>query len=214
MIRRTQLYRASAALLVAAMLAGCGAQAISPAGTATLQRSAQAASAAAIDVDKLISEFKGLQGFDEEAMKRRAAIVAQLGDTDDDRAMAFLQAEYENLASYPEALRPAFEVKLVEAIDALDTYEEALDEPIIAAGPGTPGTMQAAAYMDALARRKRKKGLGYWLTAPFRWVGNGLRWLVGMKPKKKPKKRRKPRPDPGYPSDPSYPPSGGSYPGY
>ncbi len=214
MIRRTHLYRASAALLVAAMVTGCGAQAMSPAGTATIHRSAQAASAAAIDVDKLIADFKAIQGFDEEAMKRRQAIVAQLGDTDDDRAMAFLQAEYENLASYPETVRPTFELKLVEAIDALDTYDEALDEALIAAGTGTKGSIQEAAFMDAMARRKRKKSLGYWLTAPFRWVGSGLRWLVGAKPKKKPKKRRKPRPDPGYPSDPYPQPGNGGYPGY
>lgn len=206
---RHHLFRASAALLAVAMLAGCGAQAISPAGAASIQRNVQAASAAAVDVDKLIGEFKAIEGFEDAAMKRRAFLVLQLGDTDDDRAMAFLQAEYENLPSYPEAVRVGFEAKLVEAIDALDTYDEALDEPILAAGAGTVGSLQEAAYMDALARKKRKKGLGHWLTAPFRWVGNGLRWLVGAKPKKK-KKRRKPRPspapapDPGYPADPAW----------
>lgn len=209
MIRHHRLHRASAALLLAAMLTGCGAQAIAPAGAASVQRVVSAASAAAIDVDKLITEFKAIDGFEADAMKRRAAIVAQLGDTDDDRAMAFLQAEYENLGAYPDAVRPTFEMNLVAAIDALDTYDEMLDEPLIAAGPGAVGSLQEAAYLDAMARKKRKKGLGHWLTAPFRWVGNGLRWLVGMKPKK-PKKRRKPRPkpDPGYPTDPAYPPAG------
>ena len=210
MSRRTHLYRASAALVALAMLSGCGAQAISQAGTAAVQRQAQAASAA-VDVDKLIADFKAVEGFDDAAMKRRAGIVAQLGDTDDDRAMAFLQAEYENLASYPEAVRPGFEARLVEAIDALDTYDEALDEALIAAGAGASGSIQEAAFLDAMARKKRKKGLGHWLTAPFRWVGNGLRWLVGAKPAKK-KKRRKPRPkpapDPGYPADPAYPAGG------
>ena len=205
MIRRTPLYRASAALLTAAMLAGCGAQASSLAGTPAIQRAVQAASAQAIDVDKLIADFQAVQGFDDEAMQRRSAIVAQLGDTDDDRAMAFLQAEYENLTAYPEAVRPALERRLVEAIEALDTYEEALDEPLIAAGAGAPGSLQEAAYLDAQARKKRKKGLAHWVTAPFRWIGNGLRWLVGIKPKKK-KKRRKPRPKPtptpDYPADP------------
>jgi hypothetical protein len=208
--RLTTLYRASAALVAAAMLAGCGAQAIAPTGaSAALQRTIQAASAVAVDVDELIAEFKALEGFGADAMKRRAAIVAQLGDSDDDEAMAFLQAEYENLAAYPEAVRPPFEMSLVTAIDALDTYDESLDEPIIAEGPGAAGSLQEAAYLDAMARKKRKKGLGYWLSAPFRWVGNGLRWLVGAKPKKK-KKRRKPRPkpDPGYPTDPSVPGSG------
>ena len=209
MIRRQTLFRAAGALVVASILTGCGAQASALAGRATVQRTIEAASAAPIDVDKLITDFKAIQAFDEPAMKLRSELVTQLGDTDDDRAVAFLQAEYENLTAYPEPVRPAFELKLMEAIAALDTYEEALDEPIIAAGPGTTA-IEAAAYRDALARKRRKNGIIYWLSTPFRWIGNGFKWLFSGGKSKKRKKRRKPRPDPSYPTDP---PAGGT-PGY
>lgn len=201
-------FRLAGALVVASILAGCGAQANALATRATVQRAAQAATVFAleIDVDKLIADFKAIKGFDEPAMKERAKFAAMLGDTDDDRSLAFLQAEYENLTAYPEAVRPAFEQVLAEAIDALDTYDAALDEPIIAAGSGE-SEVSAAAYRDALARKKRKKSIGSWLAKPFVWLGNGLKWLItGKKPAKK-KKRKKPRPapTPDYPSDPAYP---------
>ncbi len=205
------VFRLAGALVAASILAGCGAQASSLAGRAPVQRTAQAATAYAleIDVDKLIADFKAIQGFDEAAMKERAKVAAMLGDTDDDRSLAFLQAEYENLTAYPEQVRPAFELVLAEAIDALDTYDAALDEPIITAGAGE-SLVEAAAYRDAMARKKRKKSILSWLTAPFRWVGNGLKWLItGKKPAKK-KKRKKPRPTPtpDYPTDPAVPAGG------
>ena len=210
-------FRLAGAFVIASVLAGCGAQANALATRAPAPRQAESVSAFAldVDVDKLIADFKGIVGFEPDAMKRRAELVARLGDTDDDRALVFLQAEYENLSAYPEPLRPAFELQLVQAIDALDTYDAALDEPIIAAGAGTTA-IEAASYSDALSRRRRKKGILYWVTSPFRWFGNGLRWLVtGKKPTTR-RKRRRPRPTPGYPTDPSYPidpsyPSGGGY---
>lgn len=205
-------FRLAGVLVVASVLAGCGAQANALATRASAPRQAESASAfaLAVDVDKLIADFKAIEGFEAPAMQRRAELVAMLGDTDDDRAVAFLQAEYENLAAYPEKLRPAFELQLVEAINALDTYEAALDEPLIAAGSGSTA-IEAAAYRDALARKTRKKGIIHWVTTPFRWLGNGLKWLItGKKPTKK-KKRKKPRPTPtpDYPTDPAYPTGGG-----
>ncbi|MEB3220457.1 MAG: hypothetical protein VKS61_00115 [Candidatus Sericytochromatia bacterium] len=199
--------RLTASLLLVALLSGCGAQGLAPArATAVASRVSRAAAAEAAEVTRLIGSYKAIQGHDEAAMAKRAELLAKLADTDDDKAVALLQAEYTGLAQVPEAQRGALEAQLIDALDGLDTYDEALDEPVIAAGPGTTAEQQKA-YADAMARKKRRKGLVYWLTSPFRWVGDGLKWLgdrLAGKKKTKRKKRRKPA-QPTYPDYPSYP---------
>jgi hypothetical protein len=202
--------RLTASLLLVAVLSGCGAQGLTPArATAVAARVSRAAAAETAHVTKLIADYKAIAGHDAAAMARRGEVLAQLGDTDDDKAVALVQAEYGKLSEVPESHRAAFEAQLIDTLDALDTYDAALDDAAIAAGPGATAEQQKA-YADAMARKKRRKGLVYWLTSPFRWVGDGLKWLgdrLAGKKKSKRKKRRKPAQPtyPDYPSDPYQP---------
>ncbi|MEB3329570.1 MAG: hypothetical protein VKQ33_10095 [Candidatus Sericytochromatia bacterium] len=206
--------RLTASLLLVALLSGCGAQGLAPArATAVAATVSRAAAAEAAQVTKLIAAYQAIVGHDAAALAQRGDLLVRLGDTDDDRAVALVQSEYAALAQVPEAHRAALEAQLIDALDGLDTYDPALDDPIIAAGPGTTAEQQKA-YADAMARRKRRKGLVYWLTSPFRWAGDGLKWLgdrlAGKKKSKRKKRRKKPKPTypdyPSYPSDP-YPPT-------
>jgi hypothetical protein len=202
--------RLTASLLLVALLSGCGAQGLTPArATAVATRVSRAAAAEAAEVTKLIAAYNAIAGHDEAAMARRGELLAKLADTDDDKAVALVQAEYAKLSEVPEGHRAAFEAQLIDALDGLDTYDPALDDAIIAAGPGASAEQQKA-FADAMARKKRRKGLIYWLTSPFRWVGDGFKWLgdrLAGKKKTKRRKRRKPsKPTyPDYPSDPYQP---------
>lgn len=197
------LYRTTASVLLVALLAGCGAQGLAPAPAAT-QKSLVSAAMMSVDpnVQKLIADYNSINGFDESAMARRSAIVAALGESDSDLAMNFLQKEYDRLGSLPENVRATFETKLGDALTALDTYDPALDDAAIAAGPGTT-LEQAETYYDAMTRSRRHKGFFAWLKTGLR---NFWRGLTGRKPIKK--RRRRPTPStPSYPTDPSYNPS-------
>jgi hypothetical protein len=200
----TSLFRLSAAVLVATMLAGCGAQGLAP--VAAQQKSLVAAATMSVDpnVEKMIKDFKAIAGYDDAAMAKRAILIATLGDSDSDLAMQFLEDQYNHLGDYPAAVRDSFEAKLGDALEALDTYDEEIDEEAIAKGPGT-GLVQAEAYYDAMTRRKRHKGFVGWVSNGWKkfWAG-----LTGKKPRKK--RHRRPTPAPSYPSDPTggYPTGG------
>ncbi|MDB5098849.1 MAG: hypothetical protein JWM80_3270 [Cyanobacteria bacterium RYN_339] len=204
----TSLFRLSASVLVAAMLAGCGAQGLAP--VAAQQKSLAVAATMSVDpgVEKLIADFKAIAGYDDQAMAKRATIIATLGESDSDLAMQFLEDQYNRLGEYPEAVRAGWETKLGDAMVSLDTYDEELDEEAISEGPGS-NLVQAEAYYDAMTRRKRHKGFVGWVSNGWHkfWAG-----LTGKKLKKK--RRRRPTPAPSYPSDPSQgnPYGGGTYP--
>lgn len=211
------LYRSSAALLVAAMLAGCGAQSMGPvSATAVSAMSLQAKAVVPVDpqVQTLITSYKAINGYDDAAMSKRESIVAQLGDSDSDLAANFLESEYDNLSSYPDAVRNVFEDKLVDALLALDTYDSEQDDAAISAGPGD-SLVSMETYFDATTRRNRHKGFLHWVTSPFRWVGNGIKhFMAGLTGKRTPKRHRRPSSGGGgFPGGGSNYPGGGNYPG-
>lgn len=201
----TRFYRASAALLVAAMLAGCGAKGLAPVSAQAKTLAAQAVMAVDPNVEKMIADFKAIQGYDDAAMNKRALLVNALGDSDSDLALQFLEDQYNHLGDYPANVRDGFEAKLGDALEALDTYDEELDEEAITEGPGS-NLVQAEAYYDAMTRKKRHKGFIGWVSSGWKkfWAG-----LTGKKTKKK--RHRRPTPAPSYPSDPTggYPSGGG-----
>jgi hypothetical protein len=202
--------RLSAALLIVSLLAGCGAQAVTPPMAGATRSSASFGARAVIEgqADRLIADYKAVQGSDEAAIAKRLDLIDQLGASDSDHAVSFLESEYNKLDAYPLAQREAAAEAITDSLGALDTYDEAADEAIIKAGPGATEA-QATAYAEAMARRSRHKGLMYWVQHPIKATGASLKklwqFLTGSKPK--PKKKRKPRPAPVDPApiDPSAP---------
>src|SRR3954463_10210642 len=104
----TSLFRLSAAVLVAAMMAGCGAQGLAP--VAAQQKSLVAAATMSVDpqVEKTIADFKAITGYDDQAMAKRATLIAILGDSDSDLAMSFLEDQYNRIGEYPETVRASW----------------------------------------------------------------------------------------------------------
>jgi hypothetical protein len=213
-----RLYRSSAALLVAALLAGCGAQTIGPVSAtsvAAMSLRAQAVAPADPQVPALIAEFKSISGYDDAAMLKRTEIVNKLGQTDSDTAATFLQAEYEHLAAYPDAVRPTIEEKIIDALLTLDTYDAEQDEESLKVGPGQT-LVQMESYYDAATRQARHKGFIHWVSTPFRWVGKGIKrffqGLTGQKPKRsRGGGGRRPSPGGGSGNMPVSGPNGGGF---
>ncbi len=211
-----RLYRFSAGVLAVAVAAGCGVTGIDEPARAVARQQASPMNVLAdpVDVPGMIRAYTAVQGFDAEAMNKRTDLLAQLRDSDDDEAMAFVQAEFDRLQDAPDAVRNQLGEALLGAIDGLDTYDEAIDGPFIAAGAGTTAE-QGQQYMESMARHRRRKGVIHFLTTPFRWVGNGFKAVWnGIRGKKKRKRRRRRRtyPDP-YSGGGGYgdPYSGGGY---
>lgn len=216
-----QVWKLVAGAMALGMLAGCGAAARVPlAASSALKAGFDAAAklATSPEAERLIAEYQKISGVDEASMAKRIELAKALGLTDTDSALAFLKSQAKGLDKAPEASRIALENAIAEAIDTLDTYEAELDEPVIAAGPGTPGTAQATAYAEAMRRKKRHIGLVEWIVTPFKWVGAGLANLGDALKGKKPRKKRRRKPStPSVPSydvpsyDPTAPTSYGSY---
>ena len=210
-------YRPAAVLLLATLLAGCGAQTAVPLGTPVAalatqslmtEANAEAAPLSSLgapdptafpdgdaQANQLIAQFQAIQGSDDAAMAQREKLVGQLGDTDSDVAVTFLENEEANLANYPDTARDAYEQTLLDALDALDSYSQPDDDPAIQAGPGS-SDVTAMAYRQAKARKRRHKGMLYWSLHPVKAVGHMFKgfWqgLVG-----KPKSHRTRRPSNG-----------------
>lgn len=211
-----KLWKVAAGAMALGLLAGCGASARLPVAANSAVRSgfdASAKLATSPEAEKLIAEYKQVVGSDEAAMAKRIQLALALGLTDTDSALAFLKGQAKALAEAPEAGRAALENAIAEAIDALDTYDAELDEPILAAGPGASGTAQATAYAEAMRRKKRHIGLVEWIVTPFKWVGAGLANLGDALKGKKPRKKRRRKPStpsvpsydvPSYPTTPTY----------
>ncbi|MEB3196600.1 MAG: hypothetical protein VKP62_05290, partial [Candidatus Sericytochromatia bacterium] len=99
------LHRLTATILLTSLLTGCGVQALAPAPTLAPRPLSRAASAAMPDVARLVTELQAVTGFDAAAMRKRAELLALLGDTDDDRAVEAIQAEYDRLDRVPANAR-------------------------------------------------------------------------------------------------------------
>lgn len=117
-----RLTRLTAAVLVGAVLAGCGVNA-SPARTPQAVRnevvSAQAAAKDA-SATRLIASYKAVTGQTAAATKRRLELIDKLGETDSDAAAAFLAAELERVDAQPEAVQDKLLPAIVSALAELD----------------------------------------------------------------------------------------------
>lgn len=122
-----RLTRLTAAVLLGAMLAGCGANA-TPARTAsTVRAEAVAAQAASKDAQakKLIATYQDVKGQTAAAMKRRVELIDKIGETDSDAAAAFLASELERVDGQPEAVQDKLIPAIVSALAELDEYDTA-----------------------------------------------------------------------------------------
>lgn len=199
------------ALLVASLLAGCGAPMMaSMQATQNVQASSLAASKNQ-QATSLINKFKAIKGYSRTAMALRARIVDELSDTDSDRAAEFLMAEHDHIKTqYPSASQRTFQKAVLDAMINLDAYDETSDRKAARSLGLSDVAANTEVEMSAQAHRSRHMGFIRWATEPLRWVDDAIRWFLGVvngPHKKKPKPA--PAPDPGPSVDPGPAPAPG-----
>lgn len=119
--------RVTAAVLLGAMLAGCGVDASTPRPTAAAARSeaiaAQAAASKDAQAKKLIASYQGVKGATAAAIKRRLALIDKIGETDSDAAAAFLAGELDRVDAEPEPVQDKLIPAIVSALAELDEVD-------------------------------------------------------------------------------------------
>jgi hypothetical protein len=151
-----RLTRLTAAVLLGAVLAGCGSDA-TPARTGQAVRSeAVAAQAASKDAaaKRLIDSYKKVKGQTAAATKQRLAVIDKLGETDSDAAATFLLLELDRIDAEPEAVQDKLVPGVVAALAELDEDEVAPKQKLELM---TTSEAIAASANTTEARRKRRR---------------------------------------------------------
>lgn len=150
-----RLSRLTAAVLVGAMLAGCGVNA-TPAKTAQAARTEAVAAQSAKETAaaRLIASYKGVKGQTAAATKQRLTLVDKLGETDSDAAATFLAYELERVDAEPEAVQDKLIPAIVSALAELDEDAVAPRQHHEDAEGGT-GAIIAAGQTEAKRKRRR-----------------------------------------------------------
>ncbi|MDB5097774.1 MAG: hypothetical protein JWM80_2195 [Cyanobacteria bacterium RYN_339] len=117
--------KASSALVIAALLVGCGHAPVNV--TPAIVAAAQAQSSD-LAVQKLIASVQAIKTFTPATNLDRIHLYEKLGRTDSDRATDFLLAELASWETWPDAVEDALEPSLLAALNQLaaDTPSEAM----------------------------------------------------------------------------------------